>query len=66
MNELPAQKSPWQKPGGTLAKVTLVAMIGVAGFALYKYLPYLIDLTKNVLTLSILVGVLALIVFCKE
>ena len=63
MNELPAQKSPWQKPGGNLAKVTLVALIGVAGYAFYKYLPFLIDLTKNAITLAALVGVLALIVF---
>ena len=63
MNELPQTKSPWQKPGGTLAKVTLVAMIGALGFAFYKYLPFLIDLTKNAITLAALVGVLALIVF---
>ena len=63
MNELPQHKSPWQKPGGTLAKVTLVAMIGALGFAFYKYLPFLIDLTKNAITLAALVGVLALIVF---
>ena len=63
MNQLPQTKSPWQKPGGTLAKVTLVALIGAAGFAFYKYLPFLIDLTKNTLTLAALVGVLALIVF---
>ncbi len=63
MNELPKTKSPWQQPGGTLAKVTLVALIGAAGYAFYKYLPFLIDLTKNTLTLAVLVGVLALIVF---
>ncbi|MBO7143035.1 MAG: hypothetical protein J6V76_08005, partial [Bacteroidales bacterium] len=63
MNQLPQSKSPWQKPGGTLAKVTLVALIGAAGYAFYKYLPFLIDLTKNAITLAALVGVLALIVF---
>ena len=56
-------KSPWEKPGGTLAKVTLVAMIGAAGYALYKFLPDLIALTQNLLTLTALVGVLALIFF---
>ena len=62
MKEL-SGKSPWEKPGGTLAKITLVALIGVAGFALYKYLPALIALTQNIITLAALVGVLALIVF---
>ena len=62
MNELKG-KSPWEKPGGTLAKVMLVAMIGGAGYALYKFLPDLIALTQNLLTLTALVGVLALIFF---
>ena len=62
MNELKG-KSPWEKPGGTLAKVTLVAMIAGAGYALYKFLPNLIALTQNLLTLTALVGVLALIFF---
>lgn len=62
MNELKG-KSPWEKPGGTLAKVTLVAMIAGAGYALYKFLPDLIALTQNLLTLTALVGVLALIFF---
>jgi hypothetical protein len=62
MNELKA-KSPWEKPGGTLAKIMLVVLIGVAGYALYKYLPFLISLTQNLITLAALVGVLALIVF---
>jgi hypothetical protein len=62
MKEL-AGKSPWEKPGGTLAKITLVGLIGLAGFALYKYLPFLISLTENLITLAALVGVLALIAF---
>jgi len=62
MNELKG-KSPWEKPGGTLAKVMLVAMIAGAGYALYKFLPDLIALTQNLLTLTALVGVLALIFF---
>jgi len=56
-------KSPWEKPGGTLAKVMLVVIIVAALYALYHFLPFLIDLTKNMLTLAALVGVLALIVF---
>ncbi|MBQ2098450.1 MAG: hypothetical protein II480_09745 [Bacteroidales bacterium] len=62
MKELTA-KSPWEKPGGTLAKVMLVVIIVAALYALYHFLPFLIDLTKNMLTLAALVGVLALIVF---
>jgi hypothetical protein len=62
MKEL-SGKSPWEKPGGTLAKITLVAMIAGAGYALYKFLPNLIALTQNLLTLTALVGVLALIFF---
>ncbi len=63
MNELPQVKSPWQKPGGTLAKVCLAGMIIGGGYLLVKNIKYLIDLTQNMLTLGILVGVLALIVF---
>jgi len=62
MKEL-SGKSPWEKPGGTLAKITLVAMIAGAGYALYKFLPDLIALTQNLLTLTALVGVLALIFY---
>ena len=62
MKELTA-KSPWEKPGGTLAKVMLVVLIVALCVGLYYALPYLIELTKNMLTLAALVGVLALIVF---
>jgi hypothetical protein len=62
MKELTA-KSPWEKPGGTLAKVMLVVLIVALCVGLYYALPFLIDLTKNMLTLAALVGVLALIVF---
>lgn len=41
----------------------LVVIIVAALYALYHFLPFLIDLTKNMLTLAALVGVLALIVF---
>ncbi len=56
-------KTPWEKPGGTLAKVMLVVLIVALVVGLYKALPFLISLTQNLLTLAALIGVLALIVF---
>ena len=47
--------SPWKKPGGTLGMI--VAGLGIGGgiILLAKILPFLIGLTTNILTLSILV-----------
>lgn len=55
--------SPWKKPGGTLGMI--VAGVAIAGglILLNKVLPFLISLTTNILTLSILVGCLLLLAF---
>ena len=55
--------SPWEKPGGKLGLV--VAGIATAGglVLLYNILPFLITLTTNMLTLTLLVLALAAIAF---
>lgn len=55
--------SPWEKPGGKLGLV--IAGVAAAGglIILYNILPFLITLTTNLLTLSMLVAALALIAF---
>ena len=44
----------WKQPGGTLGKVGLWVMGGSLLFGLYKALPYLITLTQNILTLTLM------------
>lgn len=51
--------SPWEKPGGTLGMIVAGLAIGGGCIILYKILPFLISLTTNLLTLTLLVGVLA-------
>lgn len=55
--------SPWQKPGGTLGMI--VAGVAIAGgvILINKILPFLISLTTNILTLTLLVIALAAIAF---
>ena len=62
-NSMETKVSPWEKPGGTLGMI--VAGLGVGGgcILLYKLLPFLISLTTNILTLTLLVGALAAIGF---
>lgn len=55
--------SPWQRPGGTLAKVVLAGLIVGGGYLLVKNIDFLISLTQKTITLAALVGVLALIGF---
>ena len=51
--------SPWEKPGGTLGMVVAGLAVGGGCILLYKILPFLISLTTNLLTLTLLVGALA-------
>ena len=51
--------SPWEKPGGTLGMIVAGLAIGGGCIVLYKILPFLISLTTNLLTLTLLVGALA-------
>lgn len=55
--------SPWKKPGGTLGMI--VAGVAIAGgvIVLNKILPFLIAMTTNIITLSLLVALLAAIAF---
>jgi len=55
--------SPWQRPGGTLAKVVLAGLIVGGGFLIFKNIDFLIGLTQKTITLAALCGVLALIGF---
>ena len=55
--------SPWEKPGGTLGMVVAGLAVGGGCIVLYKILPFLISLTTNLLTLTLLVLALAGIEF---
>lgn len=55
--------SPWEKPGGTLGMIVAGLAIGGGCIVLYKILPFLISLTTNLLTLTLLVLALAAIGF---
>jgi hypothetical protein len=55
--------SPWEKPGGTLGMVVAGLAVGGGCIILYKILPFLISLTTNLLTLTLLVLALAAIGF---
>lgn len=63
LNNMENKISPWDKPGGTLGKIVAGLAIGGGCIVLYKILPFLITLTTNILTLTMLVGVLAAIGF---
>ena len=46
--------SPWEKPGGTLGMIVAGLAIGGGCIVLYKILPFLISLTTNLFTLTLL------------
>jgi hypothetical protein len=62
-NSMETKVSPWEKPGGTLGMIVAGLAVGGGCILLYKILPFLISLTTNILTLSLLVGALAAIGF---
>ena len=55
--------SSWTKPGGKLGMFVAILLGGGVLMGLYKILPYLITLATNMITLAMLCGVLALILF---
>ena len=55
--------SPWEKPGGTLGMIVAGLAVGGGCIVLYKILPFLISLTTNLLTLTLLVLALCAIGF---
>lgn len=57
------QKSFWQRPEGTTGTIFLVAFLAAGGFALYKALPFLIELASNALYLSGMLLVLGAIIY---
>lgn len=59
ISETNKKVSLWKKPGGTLGIIVAIAAGGGGLILLNKILPFLISLTTNILTLSLLVGVLA-------
>lgn len=63
MNDTAKKKSPWEKPGGTLAMIVTGGLVAGGCVLLYKILPWLIVLAQNTLTFALLLGAIALILF---
>lgn len=65
MNELVPQdykpKSFWERPEGVTGQIFGVALIGAAGYLLYKALPYIITLLQNTIYAALL-GVAAVMI----
>ncbi len=57
------QKSFWQKPEGVTGTIFLVALVAGGGFLLFKFLPLLIGLASNLIALTGMLLVLALIIY---
>jgi len=57
------QKSFWKRPEGVTGTVFLVALIAGGGFLLFKFLPLLVSLAGNILALTGMLVVLALIIY---
>lgn len=55
--------SPWKRPGGVLGMVVAGAAIAGGAVLLYKILPWLITLTTNMITLTMLVVALGAILW---
>jgi len=57
------KKGFWQKPEGVTGAIFLVALLVGGGALLYQFLPALIALTSNIIYLSVMLLVLAAIVY---
>ena len=57
------RKSFWKRPEGTTGLVFLIALIAGGGFLLINFLPAIIALISNVVYLSIMLLVLAAIIY---
>ncbi|MCP3928564.1 MAG: hypothetical protein GY705_05620 [Bacteroidetes bacterium] len=57
------KKSFWKKPEGVTGMIFLAALVLGGGYLLYMFLPALIALTSNILYLSLMLLVLAAIVY---
>lgn len=49
-------KTFWQRPEGWPGAIVLAAIIGFGGYALYKFLPNMIELAENIYYLAAMVG----------
>ncbi len=57
------KKSFWKRPEGVTGAIFLIALLAGGGYLLYQALPILISLTSNILYLSVMLLVLAAIVY---
>jgi phage shock protein A len=57
------RKSFWKRPEGVTGAIFMIAILAGAGYLLYQALPYLISLTTNILYLSLMLLVLAAIIY---
>lgn len=57
------QKSFWKRPEGVTGTIFMIALIAGGGLLLYNFLPALIVLTKNILTLSALLVALGALLY---
>jgi phage shock protein A len=66
LNPGPGMEKPkgfWSKPEGVTGSVVLGGLLLGGGFILYKYLPYLISLTSNIIYLAGMLLVLGAIIY---
>lgn len=56
-------KSFWKRPEGVTGTIFLIALIAGAGFLLVNFLPALIALTSNILTLVLMLAVIGVILY---
>lgn len=56
-------KSFWKRPEGVTGTIFLIALIAGAGFLLVNFLPALIALTSNILTLVLMLAVIGIILY---
>ncbi len=57
------KKSFWKRPEGVTGAIFMIAIVAGLGYALYIFLPAIIELTSNILYLSIILIALAAIIY---
>jgi phage shock protein A len=57
------KKSFWKRPEGVTGAIFLIALLAGGGYLLYMALPFLINLTTNILYLSLMLLVLAAVIY---
>lgn len=56
-------KSFWQRPEGVTGVIFTAGILGGAGYLLYKWLPVIINMTQNILYLSVMLIALAALIY---